>query len=142
MVQTRDEFLSAVKMLSEAPLIGVDAEWKPAMGFMQQTRLSLLQMATHERALLFDVLALVDVISKEDWETFFRSVFENSDVTILGYGLAEDIIKLERLTTVQIESRNLVDLHLVQAALMISRSDLMTPKVPPPRSGAPQVFLR
>ncbi|OQR77649.1 putative exonuclease mut-7-like, partial [Tropilaelaps mercedesae] len=137
MVQTREAFQTAMELLAQAPLIGIDAEWKPAMGFMQQTRLSLLQMATHDKALLFDVLALKDVVPKDDWENFFQSVFDNAEITILGYGLAEDLLKLERLTTVPIVSRNLVDLHSVQAVLSISRPDLMAPKGPS-RTGAQQ----
>lgn len=54
----------------KAPIIGVDAEWKPAMGLLQKTRLSLIQMATRDKVYLFDVLKLSETITPEDWGTF------------------------------------------------------------------------
>ncbi|XP_018494737.1 exonuclease mut-7 homolog [Galendromus occidentalis] len=122
---TASEFEAAAIELAAAPVIGVDAEWKPAMGLLQKTRLSLIQMATRQKVYLFDVLKLSETISPEDWASFYERVFDNPTGCILGFGIAEDIRKLEALSGTSLYMTYFKDLMIVRDALFTHRPDLM-----------------
>lgn len=68
-------------VLDGASVVGLDLEWKPTM-VVGNGDLSLLQLATHERVYLIDVLALCHV--QHLWKTFAKLVLHNNNIIKLG----------------------------------------------------------
>jgi len=83
---------STTTIITNATIIGVDVEWKPVFGYSANNCASLLQVATKDKVLIFDLLALIgnsnnDSSSsklKDNSIQLISSIFSSSSLAKLG----------------------------------------------------------
>lgn len=83
-------------------VVSLDAEWRPSMKQGANNPVSILQLGTHDRVFLIDLLELCfmnhhgDNLTKEQMilSEFFTVLFSNPDIVKLGFGLRYDIKRL------------------------------------------------
>lgn len=66
----------------------MDMEWRPKLGSMDTTQLSIIQIAVWDTIYLIDVLKLLPL--KDQWKEFSSKIF-NSSLLVLGYGIQNDL---------------------------------------------------
>lgn len=58
LVSTPDEVITASDYLMKEPIIGFDVEWRPKSGVEDSDLCELVQLGTHNKAFLLDIIAL------------------------------------------------------------------------------------
>lgn len=111
-----DESLSSVHeiLTKDGATIGIDGEWTLVS---PSERLSLLQLAVHNKVFLMDMLKLPKVVSQYKLKTFFASIFNNNKILKLGYQIDGDLHMLLKsctyMTDVLISPKRVVDLKVL-----------------------------
>lgn len=100
------DFNRAISMISRESVLGIDTETKPSFRKGKRNRVSLLQLATDERAWLFRIARIG--LPRE-----LISVFENPSVMKIGLALRDDIHALQAIHSFKPE--NMVDLQKIVA---------------------------
>ena len=81
-------------VLSSAGVIGFDSEWRALLDPTKPCPVALIQLATHSSCFLLDVSRILQCCSDAVLVDFVDAVFGDS-VTVVGYSLGQDIIKLK-----------------------------------------------
>ncbi|XP_035829392.1 exonuclease mut-7 homolog [Aplysia californica] len=96
MVTTREELEVCLDRIRKPfTTIGIDAEWKPAMGRATQ-QVALLQLAVEERVFLLDCVALRTQLVDAEWAQLAATIFCDKKVIKLGFGLDTDLRMLTK----------------------------------------------
>ena len=88
-----DEDVPELEKLKDSPLIGLDAEWRPAMTQFDSQRVGLFQISDHKNAYLIDMIALA--ASKKLDETL-SALFSQVETLFLGFSFHSDMSMFER----------------------------------------------
>ncbi|MBN3292771.1 MUT7 Exonuclease, partial [Polypterus senegalus] len=78
-------------LLKSDTTVGLDMEWRPSFGSVSRPRVSLIQLAVRDAVYLLDLLALERGEQTAQLVGFMRSLFLDSSITKLGYGLDGDL---------------------------------------------------
>ncbi|KAG8194560.1 hypothetical protein JTE90_013304 [Oedothorax gibbosus] len=87
-IQTFSDFLNDIT--KNYSMLGIDSEWKPHFG-LTKDRLSLIQIAVHDKVYILDVIALSDCLSTDDWDKLNEDIFGNPNIVKLGCEMLADI---------------------------------------------------
>ncbi|XP_069097516.1 exonuclease mut-7 homolog isoform X2 [Pleurodeles waltl] len=84
------------EVLKPGQVVGVDMEWRPSFGALEQSQVSLIQIAVKEHVFLLDLLQLPNEVagSASEFASFITAVFTDPAITKLGYGMAGDLKSL------------------------------------------------
>lgn len=75
---------------SPAAAIGLDVEWKPEFVYSEDNHVcSVIQIATRDRAFIFDAIAL-----GAELDPLMRRLFRSKDIIKIGHGLGEDLARV------------------------------------------------
>ena len=106
LVKTAAEAAAALAALAASDAVGFDTESKPTFAKGEEsTGPHLVQLATDERAWLFQIGAQRDVAAFLD---VLRAVLESETVLKVGFGLGDDLRRVR--AKLGIEPRNVLDL--------------------------------
>ncbi|XP_067140723.1 exonuclease mut-7 homolog isoform X2 [Centruroides vittatus] len=94
MIDTPEEYLKCINDISENAIVGIDAEWKPSIGF-QKSRVALLQLAVWDNIFLLDMIQLRKCLKPDQWDVLLEKIFCNNELIKLGYGLQNDFDMLK-----------------------------------------------
>ncbi|XP_023228228.1 exonuclease mut-7 homolog [Centruroides sculpturatus] len=94
MIDTPEEYLKCLNDISENAIVGIDAEWKPSLGF-QKSRVALLQLAVWDNIYLLDMIQLRKCLKPDQWDVLLEKIFCNNELIKLGYGLQNDFDMLK-----------------------------------------------
>jgi len=81
-----------MSVLSKAQLVGIDCEWRPAIGRFRQSKLALFQIAVKGHVFLIDLLTLTE----PEMTPFFTFLFSLKTLLKLGYQFDSDKRQLSR----------------------------------------------
>lgn len=123
-VDNRGKLKACLYRLTEpGTTIGIDAEWKPAMGAGSVERVALLQLAVEEAVYLVDLVELTKILTDEEWTELAESVFCHRDVLKIGFGLDHDLRMLGKTSWFFAEALQrmvrVVDLEKLAAKVMV-----------------------
>jgi ribonuclease D len=90
LVESREDYLSSVKYLSEQSLLGFDTETKPAFKKGEYNEVALLQLATKDHAFLFR-------LNKIGLGNSLKRILENPEIQKIGVAIRDDIKSLQKL---------------------------------------------
>lgn len=57
---------------------------------------SIIQIAIMNKIYIIDILKLQPILDDKSWELFKQAYFMNENLTIIGYGLAHDLLAIEK----------------------------------------------
>ncbi|GFT20528.1 exonuclease mut-7 homolog [Nephila pilipes] len=89
-VDTKEEFVNFIKDIMKYNIIGMDTEWKPHFG-LSADRLALIQIATHDKVYILDMVSLNDCLTSKLWDELMENVFGNPKIIKLGCGIMGDV---------------------------------------------------
>ncbi|XP_057856610.2 uncharacterized protein LOC131065979 isoform X1 [Cryptomeria japonica] len=93
-VDTVDELVSAAKYFTEVKVVGIDCEWRPNyMKGAGPSKVSILQIATAEKVLIFDLVGLSQTVPHV-LDTCLKEVFHSPNILKLGYAFHNDLDQL------------------------------------------------
>lgn len=102
-------------------IIGIDVEWKPVFRYTPLSTASLLQVATKGNVLIFDLLKLLGNCNNDNTKLkdhsidLITSIFSKSSLLKLGFGFANEDIKMLKAVGLKIEDiKNLVDIQTMK----------------------------
>ncbi|RUS74110.1 hypothetical protein EGW08_018117, partial [Elysia chlorotica] len=85
MVDNRGQLKACLHRLTEpGTIIGIDAEWKPAMGMESVERVALLQLAVEKAVYLVDLVTLSETLTEPEWVDLAESIFCQESVIKIG----------------------------------------------------------
>lgn len=92
-VDTAAGLAAAATLLEDCPVLGIDAEWRPAVSEVPRSPPSLLQVASSTDVCLLDLLSLA---SNEDGAPALKACLGRvlSHALVLGFDVGEDLRKL------------------------------------------------
>ncbi|GFS24226.1 exonuclease mut-7 [Elysia marginata] len=122
-VDTRGKLKACLYRLTEpGSIVGIDAEWKPAMGAGSVERVALLQLAVEEAVYLVDLVELAKVLTDKEWTELAESVFCHEDVLKIGFGLDHDLRMLGKTSQCFVDAlqgmARVVDLEKLASKVM------------------------
>eukprot|EP00775_Hariotina_reticulata_P004540 gene4540-4792_t len=85
--------IQASQLLSGHPVLGLDVEWKPSHTAGVVSPAAILQVASHDAAVVFDLIALVQQ-HPTSLDRLLGPLFADPDVLKLGFEVAGDLNKL------------------------------------------------
>lgn len=77
-------------VLKEGSIVGVDMEWQPTFGCISSQQVALIQLAVQDQVFLLD-LCVKSFCQNPDTISFIRSLFSETKVLKLGYGMSGDL---------------------------------------------------
>ncbi|GMH39341.1 hypothetical protein BSKO_07239 [Bryopsis sp. KO-2023] len=89
-VDTPEKALAAGEALGKADIVGIDVEWKPEQKG-KKSKASILQAGIRDDVFIFDLLAIGEC---PELSAALLPCLQSADVTILGFGINEDLSKL------------------------------------------------
>ncbi|XP_054712950.1 exonuclease mut-7 homolog, partial [Uloborus diversus] len=90
LISYKEDFIQFIDEIKKYKMVGIDSEWKPQFG-LSRDRLSLIQLAVHDKVFILDILALDKCLDFEDWDLLTDDVFGNSNIVKLGCGIMSDV---------------------------------------------------
>lgn len=88
-VDTHMKFQDFLCEVCSAEIVGIDSEWKPNFG-MRKNDLALIQVATHEKVYILDIIVLGSN-HECSWEEAGIRLFGNEKVRKVGFGVNTDL---------------------------------------------------
>jgi ribonuclease D len=92
LIESKDEYLTAVEYLSRQKLLGFDTETRPAFKKGVVYEVALLQLATVDRAFLFR-------LNKIGLPNGLKGILENPEILKIGVAIRDDIKGLQKLNS-------------------------------------------
>ena len=93
LVNTRGAFEDFLTALPGHSAVGVDAEF---MSSHHEQKISLVQVATLTKVYLLDFETLPGVLAEEDYRRLATTMFQNENLTKIGFGVSGDVRLLSR----------------------------------------------
>lgn len=92
LVESKEDYLSSVKFLSEQKILGFDTETKPAFKKGVVNEVALLQLSTNDHAFLFrlNIIGLPNGL---------KNILENPAIKKIGVAIRDDIKGLQKLNS-------------------------------------------
>jgi len=111
-----DEKLKNIE-LPDDKLVGFDTETKPSFKKNIKNHLSLIQIATENKAFLFHLKKIKD-------KSIIFEYLNNHNITKIGSGIADDIKKINEISNIEILKNSFVDLQNIAKQMELPRSNL------------------
>jgi ribonuclease D len=90
LVETREDYLTAINYLTHQNLLGFDTETKPAFKKGEYNEVALLQLSTEDHAFLFR-------LNKIGLGNALKAILENPEIIKVGVAIRDDIKSLQKL---------------------------------------------
>ncbi|XP_043914115.1 exonuclease mut-7 homolog [Protopterus annectens] len=85
-------------VLQPGQVVGIDMEWRPSFGVLGKSRVALMQLAVRDQVFLLDLPELLKKVEtanqQEEFSSFIQTLFTDSSITKLGYGMSGDLRSL------------------------------------------------
>lgn len=90
LIESKEDYQSAIEYLSKQKILGFDTETKPAFKKGVYNEVALLQLSTEDRAFLFR-------LNKIGLPNGLKNILENPDIQKIGVAIRDDIKALQKL---------------------------------------------